>query len=202
MKRYLMTVIFSFGLASGVFAASSTERVHSGSEVRVGLEAGMIISSLSAPSDLRVSNRAGFTAGINLEVPLSSYVALLFEAMYVQRGADLINAGNIRFSARTDSIALPVLVKLKLNQELSPFLVAGPVVIFNVNNSIQALTPTTGTSVGYNPRTADVALAIGGGVDVGPVTASVRYTYDLTDQGTNSVELHSRGVNLLVGLRL
>lgn len=201
MKFSKMIMVLGIVLSPFAFGASSMEMVSTKS-VHLGVEAGMTFSSVSSPSDIQASNRAGFAAGANIEFPLAPMLSAQLEALYVQRGANLVTAGNVEFNIKSDSLEIPLLAKLTLNETVSPYLIAGPVAIFNLNNRIEAATPGGTTTLNYDPKTVDFGVALGAGVDLGPVFVAGRYTFGITELNNNSAGWKSRGVHILAGVRI
>lgn len=200
MKRALIG-IFALGIASLAGAASISETADS-RPLHVGFQAGMSFSNLNTPQDLRPSNRSGIAAGVNFELPVTAFFSVQPEAMFVQKGADILSAGNVSFAAKYNSIEVPVLAKFKLPGEVTPFLLVGPVAVFNLSSTVETSAPGGGAALGFNPRTFDVAGVIGAGVEVGPIFASARYSVGLTELNQNAAQWKSRGFYLLAGLRI
>lgn len=188
--------------AAAFGADSSVSDTYSRPSPRLGVEAGMTFSQVSTPSDVSASNRTGLAAGLNFEIPIVYGFSIQPEALFVQRGAELAKVGSANLSVRTNSLEIPVLAKVKIGEDVAPFLAAGPVAIFNLGTSISASDGTSGVAYGYNPRTFDLAFALGAGIDVGPLFATIRYTMGITQLDENVAAWKSRGVHLLGGLRI
>jgi opacity protein-like surface antigen len=201
MNLSKLVMVLGVSLSTAVYSASSMEMV-STKTLHVGVEAGMTFSNINSPSDIQTTNRTGFAAGALIELPLAPLLSAQLEALYVQRGANVVTAGNLEYSIKSDTLEIPVFAKLTLNESISPFLIAGPVAIFNLNNRVELNTPGSTTSLGYDPKTVDFAVAFGGGVDLGPVFLSARYTLGITELNSNSVGWKSRGFNILAGVRI
>ncbi len=199
-KNWLYAVLLTLGLTQLAFGATSSESF-SRQPVRVGIEAGMTFSNVSAPADVTPSNRTGLAVGLNVEIPLGEFFALQPELLFVQRGVNLAKVGNLSVDAKYNSLELPLLAKVRLKFPVSPYLVAGPVAIWNISRSVVGSTSGSATGINFNPKTLDFGFAVGGGVDVGPVFASVRYTVGISNLDENSADWKSRGVHVLAGLR-
>ena len=199
-SNWLYAVLVIFGLTQLAVGATSSDSFYS-PPVRVGIEAGMTFSNVSAPADIAPSNRSGLAVGLNVEIPMGPVLAIQPELLFVQRGVNLAKTGNLSVDAKYNSLEIPVLLKARLNHSVSPFLVAGPVAIWNVSRSVVASSPSSATGINFNPKSFDFGVAVGGGIDVGAVFASVRYTAGITNLDENSAEWKSRGVHLLAGLR-
>lgn len=186
---------------SAIGSAAGSEETFHRRPIRVGVQAGMTFNDVDSPSGLKPSNRTGIAAGLNIEASLSPMFAIQPELMYVQRGFTVVDAGNVQVTAKYDSIEVPVLAKLTFGSEITPHLLAGPVAIFNVNKSLVVDTPGGTTTLGFNPRTFDFAVAAGAGVDIGPFFAHARYLLGIIDINENTAQYRSRGIQLLAGLR-
>lgn len=153
----------------------------------------MTFSSVAAPRDVSPSNRTGLAAGVNIEVPVAPFFSIQPEALFVQRGANLATVGNLKFAVKYNSLEFPLFAKLK---------VAGPVAIFNLSKDVEAISPSGTTGIGFKPKTFDFDLAVGGGIDLGAMFATLRYSVGVSSLDQDSSEWKSRGVHLLAGLRL
>lgn len=199
MKRILLGLAV-LGVTTWAGAAQIFDSVEN-PRLKLGFQAGMSFSNLNTPSDLAPSNRDGLAAGINVELPVASYFSIQPEALFVQKGADIL-AGNVRFTARYNSLEFPVLAKLKLPGNFTPFLVAGPVAILNMGESVESAGPGGGAALGFKPKTFDFAATVGAGIEAGPVFVSARYSLGLTELNQNSAQWKSRGIYVLAGLRI
>jgi len=199
-RRWMKTAALLLGLSPLALADTTTTTVET-QPVRLGIEAGMTFSNVSGPADVSTSNRSGLAAGVNVELPLGAYVALQPELLFVQRGVNLAKAGNLSVDAKYNSLELPLLGKLRLNGPVSPYLVAGPVAIWNISRTLEASGPSGSEGISFKPKTFDFGATLGAGVDVGPVFATVRYTVGITELNENSADWKSRGWHLLAGLR-
>lgn len=198
--KTVAVVATSFGLTAG--AATTTTSIESGRRIQVGVQAGMLVNQLQGPEDLRISNRSGLAAGIVVDVPLNEMFAVRTEALYQRRSSTLAQAGGAELVTNSDSIYVPVMLRWSpIQATVSPFLMAGPTLTFNVNNSVEGGNRQAAAAVGYDPRTFEFGAAVGGGVDVGPVFAAARYTLGITDVSQNNADFASRGFQFLAGLR-
>jgi hypothetical protein len=199
-SNWLYVILVSVAFARMALGASSTESADR-QPVRIGIEAGMTFSNVRAPADVTPSNRAGLAVGLNAEFPLAAYLSIQPELLFVQRGVNLARVGSASLDAKYNSLEIPLLAKVRLNYAVSPFLVAGPVAIWNISRSVVGSTPNDAAGINFNPNTFDFGVALGGGVDIGPFFATLRYTLGITNLDENSADFQSRGVHLLAGLR-
>jgi hypothetical protein len=190
----------------GVSAFAATQVNVSETEERyfrptIGFGGGVTFSNISAPADINTTNYTGFAAGVNAEFPLSPMFSFLPEAFFVHRGTELTNASRSRVVAKFNALEFPVLAKLKLDREVSPYIIAGPMLTLNISTRVENTTPAGGNAISFNPRTFDVGATAGLGVDIGAFFANARYLWGLTSVDENSADWKARGVNVLAGLR-
>lgn len=194
--------LLGFGIGAAAMAATTTTSVESGKRLQVGVEAGMLVNQISAPEDLKVSNRSGLAAGIVLDVPLDSAFAVRTEAVYQRRSTALAKAGDAEVVANSDSIYVPVMLRWSpIQTAVSPFLMAGPTVTFNINNSVEGANRGAAAALGYDPNTFEFGATAGAGLDVGPIFAAARYNWGLTQFSSKNTDFKARGWQVLAGLR-
>lgn len=197
MKRISLIALFvSCGLAS---AAEIYDNVES-TRPKLGIEVGATFNDVSGPSGINSSNRTGFAAGVRAEFPLTPYLAFQPEALFVQRGVKL-GGGSYNITAKYNTIEVPLFLKASIGEAVSPYLVAGPVMFFNVSSSVEANTPGGSAAANFEPRTFEFGVALGGGIDIGPVFVAANYLIGLTDLESNNPQYQSRGVQLLGGVQ-
>ena len=196
---WLVAVALGLGLFAN--ASMSTETIET-NRIRLGFQGGMTFSNVVAPRDTTPSNRTGLAAGVNLDIPVVSFFSIQPEALFVQRGANLVTTSDVHFTVKYNSLEFPVFAKLKVPGSISPFLVGGPVAILNLSKSVEVTSPSGGASLGFTPNTFDLDMAVGGGVDLSAFFATLRYSVGISNLDQNSSEWKSRGIYVLVGLRI
>jgi len=202
MKFKKVSLVVLAGIGATAVASTSTTSIESGRRIQIGVEAGMLINQLNGPEDLKVGNRSGLAVGVVVDAPLSETLAVRVEGIYQRRSSTLAKAGGAELVANSDSINVPVMLRWSpIKAVVSPYVMAGPTVTFNVNNSVEGGTAQNAAALGYDPQTFEFGAAVGGGVDVGPAFAAARYNLGLTELGNNNAEFRSRGFQLLAGLR-
>lgn len=199
--KFIAIAVFSlsFSLLAATETLSDSVSV---SRPRLGIQAGPTFSNVNGPSDVSTSNRTGIAVGLALDVPMTNYVSLQPELMYERRGVELGSVSSARFVANYDSLQIPLFLKVKFAPDSSPFLIGGPRLTINLNKSVEVQIPAGSTSVGFDARTYELGVAVGGGVDIGPIFATIRYHLGLTDLDENSTDWKSRGLDILAGVRI
>lgn len=167
----------------------------------LGIHGGISTNSVSTPSDITSSARTGFVLGVNAEVPLGGVFYVQPEVSFVQKGAQLVDAQGVKLSAKYNAIEVPVFLKTKFGEKVSPYLFAGPNIIFNTSRSIEVEVAGQTSSVSFKPRTVDFALDFGGGLEVGAVFANLRYSLGIVDLDEESANWRSRGFQILLGIK-
>lgn len=201
MKTLMFSLVAVSLLNVSSFGATSSTSSEKSKMVRLGVQGGVVVSGASTPADITPSNFTGFAAGVNVDVSLASWLSIMPELTVVQRGVDLAKVGNIRVNARYTSLEVPLFVKFKFGESVTPFVIAGPVGTFNVGSSVAAQDGSGAGAIGFSPNTFDLGAAVGAGLDVGPFFASVRYNIGLTNLDANSADWKSKGFYGLAGVR-
>ncbi|MEP6804416.1 MAG: porin family protein [Flavobacterium sp.] len=135
MKKSMLML---FTLFLGVTITAQTEKV------KLGVKAGLNISSLNFDeNELNSSNKAGFTAGIMVEIPIIKNFSLQPEVLYSQQGAkssfwdnDVTNS-NYKSTIKLNYLNIPVMLKYYVIKGLS--VQAGPQIgiLLKANNKYQ-----------------------------------------------------------------
>lgn len=206
-KRNAMYVAgLGISLLSAV-SASAAETVYEASnrsKPAFGVQAGLNFDTATTPSQINSNTHTGFTVGLALDLPIITGAAsfsIAPELNYARRGLDLINAGGVKASVNRHSIELPVFAKVAFGESVRPYVFGGPMGVWNVSNELSGDIGGTGKSISYDPRTFDLAVVAGLGVEVGPFFANARYNFGLVDIDSRSADWRSRGFKLLAGLK-
>ncbi|MGH7585752.1 MAG: porin family protein [Gemmatimonadales bacterium] len=166
-----------------------------GAQLAFGVKAGLTFADLS---DVDADSRTGWAAGVALRLAPSALLSIQPGVMYVAKGAEDIELGNID---------VPVLLKFDLPLEaLNLFATAGPYASFNVSCDIPAVSP------GVDPRDdieeTDFGGVQGGGVRLGSVRGvrglnfEAPYQFGVTDISPEGVDVDPKNKPwfLLAGL--
>ena len=101
-----------------------------GAQLAFGVKGGLTFADIS---DVDADSRTGWAAGVALRFAPSAVLTIQPEVMYVAKGAEDIELGNID---------VPLLLKFDLPLEvLNLFATAGPYASFNVSCDIPAVSP-------------------------------------------------------------
>jgi len=181
---------------------SSAASAASEGGMKFGLQGGLSISSLNAPSGFTSSNVTGFSLGIALDAGLNENISIRPEALFTQRGTAFVSGATGSITSRYNTIEIPVFVKVSLGEGIKPNFFAGPNFSFNISESLTAQAGGNVGAVTFNPRTVDIGLAVGLGVDIGPIFINGRYLMGLVDVDENGASWNSRGFLLLAGIHI
>ena len=140
-------------------------------QVALGIKGGLTFADLS---DLDVDGRTGYAAGVALRFAPSGVLSIQPEVMYVAKGAEEIELGNID---------LPLLLKFDLPLTVvNVYAEAGPYASFNVSCDIPEVTP--GVDPCDDIEHTDFGGIVGGGVRLGGtrgLNLEARYQFGVTD---------------------
>lgn len=200
MGRYAIAFIFLFSTPP---LNAATETHHStvkyGHRTKVGVEAGFSLARVSAQNAVDTPTTGGLAAGLVFDKPLSFFFSLRPEILFIQRGTTLNAADGSSTKVKLNSLEIPLLAKLTFNQYLSPYLLAGPVLTVNLSSEKEIRSPGLASSVSL--KTYQVGAALGGGMEVGPFFATLRYAWGLTDLDQNTSNWKLQTFDVLAGFR-
>ncbi|MCI0693059.1 PorT family protein [candidate division KSB1 bacterium] len=167
-----------------------------GAQVKLGVIGGVNFANLSGEevdgTKIDFSSRTVLGVGGVLDVGLNENVALRFEPMYLQKGAELTETdpdlGTATFAFKAAYLEVPVLLKIALGTSTTrPYLMAGPTIGFNLSSKLElsALGISAEIDAKEITKSTDFGLAFGAGVSFPAGTSSIfvegRYTLGLTD---------------------
>jgi opacity protein-like surface antigen len=200
-----------------------------GAQVNLGVIGGANIANLNGedPTGEKIdfSSRTVFGIGGVLDVRLAENVALRFEPMYLQKGAEFDltddpDFGTATFTAKANYLEVPVLLKIAFGtSNTRPYLMAGPTIGFNLSSKFElsALGFSAEIDADKVTKSTDFGLAFGAGVSFPAGTSSIfvegRYVLGLTDiaeAGTlefmgeqlefEDVNVKTRGIQIMGGI--
>ncbi|WP_159038341.1 porin family protein [Brumimicrobium mesophilum] len=121
-KAILFTALF----ASTAFLSFSQD---ARSSLKFGIKGGVNFSNVydSEGEDFEADTRTGYTAGLNLEIPIGTFLGLHPEVLITQKGFE--GSGSLlltdySYKRTTTFLEIPILIALKPSENLS--IVAGP----------------------------------------------------------------------------
>ena len=175
MKKYVLSLVFAMAVAIGAKAQFS-----------LGIKGGVNYSTLSS-SNFNSSSVAGYEAGL---------FARIGGAFYLQPEAYLSSSGG-SFTSNDNSYSgkvtftnlnIPVLVGLRFGpKNLNLRAMAGPMYIsaLSKNENISTAFSTAYANFGDAYRKNMLGYQAGAGIDLGPITADLRYQGNFNDINSN-----------------
>ena len=179
-------------LVSGVFYSAAAQ-----SPVSFGLKGGFNISNLSGDEFEDFDTRIGLMIGAVLDINLPMLpIGIESGIYYTQKGVSYSESEDffgeivdINGKIKLDYIEVPVLAKISLGPPgpLSPHLLAGPYVGFNLNAEFEfsANGESDSEDISNEINSTDFGLLVGVGVDFNlgltKLNVQARYTYGLND---------------------
>ena len=169
-----------------------------------------IAGGLEGASDI-LERRIGFAAGGFVAIRFGNGFSIQPEALYTQKGVGAsAPAGTdaAEFRLKADYVDVPILGRFTFGMGLRAYVFAGP--SLNVLVSAKAKSGLfdngTETDVTEDMESFEVAVVLGGGVEIGPLLVEARWSEGLTNilaEGTSSAgtDLKTRTVLVLAGLR-
>jgi len=212
----------------GVLAISPTKGPRSpttGTPHRIGFVGGLNIASFSGVDedgeDLNFSSRTVLGLGVVLDLALKPNLSLLFEPMYLQKGAELtFESGPGKFEAAY--LEVPVFFKFALGtRTVRPYLMAGPTIGFNLSHELQfsAFEQDFENNLKKLTRPIDFGLGFGAGVSFPISNTSIfiesRYRlglFDIAEAGVveeagfdpiefgERLDVNTKGIQIMLGI--
>ncbi len=165
-------------------------------QVKLGVIGGVNIANLNGEdvggAKIDFSNRTAFGVGGVLDVGLNENVALSFEPMYLQKGAEFSETdpdlGTATFTSKANYLEVPVLLKIAFGTgSARPYLMAGPTIGFNLSSKFELSVPGFSAEIDADKvtKSTDFGLVGGAGVSFTAGTSSIfvegRYSLGLSD---------------------
>jgi hypothetical protein len=180
-----------------------------------GIKAGPVISAIDVePEDADYGTRVSGTFGGFFVLPVSETFALQLEALYSAKGgkgtSDLVQE---TLKIKLDYVEFPILARITASRSASRsiFLFGGVAPAIRTSAKSEFSTTVNGTSygesidVGQDYDHFDIALVVGGGVDIGPyIVIDGRYSWGLMNVYKNpevESEVRNRALAFTVGWR-
>jgi hypothetical protein len=211
--RFILTSLVVFLCAPSSLAAQQSSGP---TRLAVGIEAGLALATLSSYQTPDVDEafdtgiRQGLIVGAFFELRLRDGLSFRPEIYVVQKGSVLrfADAGGAD-SATVDIryVELATLFRLSPSRESArPFVNVGPTVAFKTSANVDASASggPSNVDVGSQVRTADVGIAIGGGIQRGRWCLEARIVQGIIDIGnTRQVDdvVRTRTASFLAGFR-
>lgn len=224
MVRTGIVLLFTWSMAPSVSRAQDsvvatapatvTHRPPHRNKVTIGPVIGLNFATWSgADVGDGFSRRTGLHGGLMITAAVSRVVSVQVGAMYSQEGTGVEpTPGGVRGSFKVDYVRVPLLLKAGSplpGSKVRPYALLGPTLGIKVRCRIEATDGTQSASIdcedpaiGLNLTTADLGLVLGFGVDVGRVTAGVRYQPGLRsidDTSNDAAEVHNNLLAITAG---
>ena len=180
-----------------------------------GIKAGPVFAAVDVePEDADYGTRVAGTFGGFFVLPLNETFALQLEALYIAKGgkgtSDLVQE---TLKIKLDYVEFPILARITASRSASRsiFVFGGVAPAIRTSAKSEFSTTLDGTSygesidVGKDYDRFDVALVVGGGVDIGPyIVIDGRYSWGLMNVYKNpevQSEVRNRALAFTVGWR-
>ena len=178
--------------------------------IEYGVKGGIHFASLSfSDADeegVDVSSRTTYVIGGFVGIPVTPMLSVQPEVLWVPSGAqvDAPEFGGETAEFQLKVVQVPILLKANVGKSSTrPFVVVGPVFGFKAGDSkikVGEFETTDPEETGDDDISAvDVAIAFGGGVNVGKISVEGRYNLGLKDLDTTDESAKSRGFMILAG---
>ena len=185
----MKNLILSISLAGMAIIAGAGKTYAQKSQTRVGIKAGLSLTTLGAATSGGVSvnydYRPGFQGGVFLEAPLSSSISFNPQVLFTQKGGNInttISGVKITGSTQLNYIDVPLLMGFKANTNLTFYV--GPQISFLLS---QKDIYTVGASTTTNTSTTGARSTLfGGNLGAGykftdNVSLNANYIFDFSD---------------------
>lgn len=189
MKKILLSFILFFILCISVNKAKAKAKAQARPEF--GIRGGVNFASIQGFKQETDTPRKGLLAGVYavIHIPGSSF-SVQPEVLYSQKGA-VINTVEVN----TSYLHIPVFMRLDFASKtfLSPHLLLGPYVAFNLTAQEKPAVQSGLPSLDERINKTAFGLAVGAGIDVKGINIGVRYNRDISklfkieEDGRNSV---------------
>ncbi|MES2807171.1 MAG: porin family protein [Bacteroidota bacterium] len=155
-------------------------------ESKFGIEVSGNLASASPSSNFKTGSVAGFTAGVNMNLPVNYTISIVPAILFTQKGFSA-NTQSGNYTQRTQSIDIPVMAKFRSGSRLNFFL--GPQVSYlvsNTNQFNQNFAASARPAYEYSGSNIRLQGVAGAGVDVTrKLSLHARYAFDLQSTAQN-----------------
>jgi opacity protein-like surface antigen len=120
---------------------------------------------LSETEGINWNNKLGFLAGIGLEKDFAPHTILEFDILYFVKGCQVEIRGNSPFKYDLRVLSLPFMLKIKLLEETSPYVVGGIELSYILSHKIK-LEKQAEVDLKENTRSFDYGFVVGFGFEL------------------------------------
>lgn len=155
-------------------------------ESKFSIEVSGNLSSATTGSNFNTANIAGFTAGVNMDLPVNYTISVVPALLFTQKGFSA-NTPSGNYTQRTQSIDVPVLAKFRSGSKLNFFM--GPQLSYLVSNSSrfnQNFAASARTAYEYSGSNIRLQGVAGVGMDfTRSLSLHARYAFDVSSTAKN-----------------
>lgn len=200
MKRsllMLLAILFATPMVAPVITAgNSSGDLQAQSVIRYGLKGGVNLANVT-PSEDGIDTRTGGTMGVSLTVTPAFFPLGIETGLYYSQKGFESTVGPFGAVTKIDYLEIPLLARLDLLPLpiLSPHLLAGPYIGFNVNSRFEPDAGDSGFQLDSvdlkdDTRSSDLGLMFGAGSDfnLGITSLSLQARYSLGLQSIMTAE--------------
>ena len=182
---HMKKVILSLAILAGVTSAAQAQS-------RVGLKAGVGLSSVTGDGSKGAKTLVGAQAGVMADISFSDLISFHPELLYSQKGAKYDDSG-VTGQIRTSYIDIPLLLRVKAD---GLFFEAGPQVGFLIAQKSEVTIPGLGSGTSTSTdgtRKVDVGYIAGVGYQLpSGLEFGVRYNGGISDLSDKSSSTKTR----------
>lgn len=185
MKHPISFITLSFFLVCMTYAPLRAQSERN----RIGVKAGLNLSSMNASDDANTEMITGFNLGVFGKMPVSSFISVQPELYLTTKGAavtynNMFVDGTAHFNLTY--VEVPVLVVFNLTNFLNVH--AGPYVSYMLNGKVTNQSNVNIFNFEDNINVddynrIDAGIAVGAGLDVGAISVGARYNFGFTKVG-------------------
>ena len=169
MKKYLLSVALLIAVSIGAKA-----------QISVGVKGGVNFSKINT-DNLNESSKTGYQAGVFARIGNAFY---LQPEVYLSSTGGKFNTSDGNFSAKVNftNVSVPLLLGHSFgSKDLNFRLMAGPIYTYALDKSESFSDNSNGAIADFGHyKNSTLGFQAGGGVDIGPITADLRYEGGLT----------------------
>jgi hypothetical protein len=207
MKNYsiqIITILIMFSLSSNAQDNAKTK-----SNIKIGMLGGINLADIKSNSNQDKKTNIAPVIGLTAEFPIVHGLSAKIEPMYLNKGAKLMEGEDPmeepEAHLKLSYLDLPVLLKYSFLEGISPYLIAGMTLGYQLDTKLDVKFPGLETTIEMKNVTENFELGIsfGGGLEV-PINSinlffDCRYTLGITNmQKTETVMADVGGVQVPV----
>ena len=205
MKKQLIPIITILVLFS--LSISAQNNAQTKSKIRIGVLGGINLADIKSNSNQAKETYITPTFGLTSEFPIVQRFSVKLEPMYLKKGAKLMEGEDPmeepEANLKSSYLELPVLFKYSFLEEITPYLLAGMTLGYQLDTKLDVKFPGLETTLEMKDVTEnfEFGISFGGGLEV-PINSinlffDCRYNIGLTNmQKTGSVTADVGGIQI------